>query len=104
MPVYHLLRRAGFHFLGTVDPFDGGPHYGAMLEEVQPMQRSRALVCLDFPPAEIHPPVLLGNPVSHHFHAAPAEVRQHGMRLDKITAELLALQPGDLVWHMPLDW
>jgi arginine N-succinyltransferase len=104
MPVYHLLRRAGFHFLGTVDPFDGGPHYGAMLEEVQPVQRSRALVCLDFPPAEIHPLVLLGNPVSHHFHAAPAEVRQHGMRLDKTTAELLALQPGDLVWHMPLDW
>jgi arginine N-succinyltransferase len=104
MPVYHLLRRAGLHFLGTVDPFDGGPHYGAPLADVQPVQRSRGLVCLDLPPADTHGPALLGNPVSHCFHAAPAEVRHHGIRLDKTTAELLHLHPGDLVWRMPLDW
>jgi arginine N-succinyltransferase len=103
-PVLHLLRRAGFQYLGTVDPFDGGPHYGAPLAEVQPIQRSRALVCLDLPPVDTGRPVLLGNPVSHRFHAAPAEVCSHGLRIDKVTAELLDLHPGDLVWHMPLDW
>lgn len=104
MPVYHLLRRAGFHYLGTVDPFDGGPHYGATVEDVPPIQRSRSLVCLDLLPAEMGRPVLLGNPVSHHFHAAPTEIHGHGLRLEKPTAELLALHPGDLAWLMPLDW
>jgi arginine N-succinyltransferase len=104
VPVCHILRRAGFQYLGTVDPFDGGPHYGARVQEVQPIQRSRALVCLDLPPAEMSHPVLLGNPLSHCFLAAPAEVCRHGIRLDKSTAELLDLHPGDLVWHMPLDW
>ena len=73
-------------------------------EDIQPMQRSRALVCLDPPPTETGRPVLLGNPLSHHFHAAPAEVYGHGCRLDKATAELLDLHPGDLTWLMPLDW
>jgi arginine N-succinyltransferase len=104
VPVYHLLRRAGFHYLGTVDPFDGGPHYGATVEEVQPIQRSRALVCLDLPPVETGRPLLLGNPLSHHFHAVPAEVHRHGLRLDKAPAEILTLHPGDLAWLMPLDW
>jgi arginine N-succinyltransferase len=104
VPVCHLLRRAGFRYLGTVDPFDGGPHYGATRQDIQPIQRSRALVCLDFPPTETGRPVLLGNPLSHHFYAAPAEVHGHGCRLDKVTAELLDLHPGDLTWVMPLDW
>jgi arginine N-succinyltransferase len=104
MPVCHILRRAGFHYLETVDPFDGGPHYGARREDIQPMQRSRALVCLDLPPTQTSRPVLLGNPVSHCFHAAPAEICRHGIRLDKDVAELLHLHPGDVVWLMPLDW
>jgi arginine N-succinyltransferase len=104
VPVCHILCRAGFHYLRTVDPFDGGPHYGARREEVQPMQRSRALVCLDLPPVQTSRPVLLGNPLSHCFYAAPAEICRHGIRLDKDTAELLHLHPGDVVWLMPLDW
>ena len=36
VPVCRVLQRAGFHYLGTVDPFDGGPHYGATLEEISP--------------------------------------------------------------------
>ena len=39
VPVYRLLQRAGFRYLNTIDPFDGGPHYGATLEEVQPIQQ-----------------------------------------------------------------
>lgn len=104
VPVYHLLQRAGFQYLNTIDPFDGGPHYGAALEEVQPMQRSSCLVCLDLPPMPAGPTVLLGNPQSHCFHAAPVQVCGHGVRPEAMTAQLLALQPGDLVWTMPLDW
>jgi arginine N-succinyltransferase len=104
VPVCHVLQRAGFRYLETVDPFDGGPHYGAALEEVQPIQRSRCLVCLDLPPTAAGAPVLLGNPQSHCFHAAPAQVCGHGLRLEEPTARLLDLHPGDPVWVMPMDW
>lgn len=30
-----LLERIGFRFLGQIDPFDGGPHYGAELGRVR---------------------------------------------------------------------
>lgn len=104
VPVCRVLQRAGFRYLHTIDPFDGGPHYGAALEEVLPIQRSRCLVCLDLPPTADGATVLLGNPQSHCFHAAPVQVCGHGIRLEGMTAQLLTLRPGDAVWAMPLDW
>jgi arginine N-succinyltransferase len=104
VPVCRVLQRAGFQYLNTVDPFDGGPHYGAAVQDVLPMQRSRRLVCLDLPPTTPGSTVLLGSPQSHCFHAAAAQVYGHGVRLAETTAQLLDLQPGDLVWSMPLDW
>ncbi len=104
VPVRHLLQRAGFRYLGTVDPFDGGPHYGAAWEEVIPLQRSRCLVCLDLPPTASQPSLLLANPQCFTFHATLAQVCGHGLRLHDASVRLLGLQPGDMVWSMPLDW
>ena len=33
-PAQHLLESIGFRYLYEVDPFDGGPHYGANLDEI----------------------------------------------------------------------
>jgi len=104
VPVLGLLQRAGFRYLNTIDPFDGGPHYGAPLQEVQPIQRSRCLVYLDPPPTTTDHTVLLGHPQSSCFHAASVEIREPGVHLADTTARLLDLQPGNLVWTMPLDW
>lgn len=35
----HLLQKVGLHFLGHVDPFDGGPFYGAKVAEIVLVQR-----------------------------------------------------------------
>jgi arginine N-succinyltransferase len=99
-----LLQRAGFRNLQVIDPFDGGPYYGATLEEVGPLQRSRCLVRLDLPPTTTEPAVLLGSPQSSCFHAAAVHVRGHGVRLTDPTAQVMDVQPGDPVWVMPLDW
>ena len=34
LPAQHLLESIGFKYLNEVDPFDGGPHYGADLADV----------------------------------------------------------------------
>lgn len=43
-PVYHMLTRVGFEYVEHVDPFDGGPHLWAKVDDVVPIQKSIALV------------------------------------------------------------
>ena len=38
-PVRHLLSKIGFRYLETVDPFDGGPHYGAKTDQISLIRR-----------------------------------------------------------------
>ena len=40
-PAQHLLESIGFTYLHEVDPFDGGPHYGAALEEISIVKQGR---------------------------------------------------------------
>ena len=37
----HLLEKVGLRFLRHVDPFDGGPYYGAKVKEILPVQQFR---------------------------------------------------------------
>jgi arginine N-succinyltransferase len=104
LPARRMFEQAGFRYLGTIDPFDGGPHYGAQQQDIEPLQRSRCLVCLDHPPAHSESHLLLGNPRIHRFTAALCQIQGHGMRLHADTAMELGLQAGDVVWCMPLDW
>lgn len=99
-PVRALLKRAGFHWLGTIDPFDAGPHDGAELKDIGPIQRSRELVLLDHPPADAGEPRLLGSVTDHVFRLSPCTTVGRGVRL----ADRTGLTPGDALWTMPLDW
>lgn len=40
-PAQHLLESIGFEYLNEVDPFDGGPHYGAELENISIVKNTR---------------------------------------------------------------
>ncbi|MDH4128070.1 MAG: arginine N-succinyltransferase [Spirochaetota bacterium] len=33
-PVEHMLKNIGFKYLSMIDPFDGGPHYGAKVKDI----------------------------------------------------------------------
>ncbi len=41
MPVKHLLERVGFQFAGRIDPFDGGPHYEARIDDISVVRAYR---------------------------------------------------------------
>ena len=46
-PALHVLEKIGFRFLRQIDPFDGGPYYGARLSEialVRELRRRRVCV------------------------------------------------------------
>jgi arginine N-succinyltransferase len=40
-PAQHLLESIGFEYLHEVDPFDGGPHYGADVAKISVVQRTK---------------------------------------------------------------
>ena len=104
VPARALFQRAGFSYLETVDPFDGGPHYGAELQAVKPLQRSRHLVCLDLPPSETGTRLMLSNPQLHQFCTAHCQIQGQGLRLQSSIKQQLSLQAGDPIWSIPLDW
>ena len=48
-----LLEQAGMKFLNQIDPFDGGPYYGAATRELVPVRQRRTLkLRIGEPPAE----------------------------------------------------
>lgn len=44
MPALRLLQRAGFYWIGEIDPFDAGPFVGARREEIVPMRDAERAV------------------------------------------------------------
>ena len=57
-----LLEQAGMKFLNQIDPFDGGPYYGAPIAELVPVRQRRTLkLRADEPPAEHARPYLIAH-------------------------------------------
>ncbi len=46
-PAQHLLESIGFSYLEEVDPFDGGPHYGAKTNQILPIKKGQMLTLGD---------------------------------------------------------
>lgn len=47
-PAQHLLESIGFEYLEEVDPFDGGPHFGAKTKDILPIKEGRRLRVTEF--------------------------------------------------------
>lgn len=47
-PAQHLLESIGFEYLEEVDPFDGGPHYGARTEDILPIKQGQKVILGEF--------------------------------------------------------
>lgn len=42
-PVMHMLKKIGFQYRNMVDPFDGGPHLSANVDEILPIKHLQTL-------------------------------------------------------------
>lgn len=102
-----LLRRIGFRYWDRVDPFDGGPHFVAPVEEILLVKRSRrGSIRIGAPTAETARALLaVETPVRPYFRCIPAVVGIEGTELvvQEATALHLGAVAGDPAIALPLD-
>jgi arginine N-succinyltransferase len=102
-----ILERVGFHYLNQVDPFDGGPYYGAARDAISSVAERRELVL----PGETQqrdvapqgPLALLSAEAGQGFRATVVPLDEDGAPiLGKRCREALGVTAGDRVTVTPL--
>jgi arginine N-succinyltransferase len=108
--VKHLLEQIGFRYVDRIDPFDGGPHYEALVDDVTLVRAYRRLRVLprDLEAREHEPLKLVGAERPDRrirFRAVRAQVRVdgEGALLPREAKELLEVAPGDRVHVVPFE-
>jgi arginine N-succinyltransferase len=110
--VEKLLRRIGFRYAERVDPFDGGPHFTAMIDEVTLVQSThfvRVVSLLDRSAKTRAPQrgLIATEPSSPPwFRAVLApfeELAGDTCAIDADAARALGAGVGDSVWVLPLE-
>jgi arginine N-succinyltransferase len=111
--VEKMLRRIGFRYADRVDPFDGGPHFFAPMEDIHPVRDTRrAIVAPPLGASELdgtHASVVralvaIEFDVPPFFRAVPTMARLEGdrVRLAEKAMEHLQLDEGRQVVVLPL--
>ncbi|AKT42335.1 arginine N-succinyltransferase [Chondromyces crocatus] len=106
--VEKLLRRIGFRYAHRVDPFDGGPHYTARMDEITLIQETRhGRVTHSFAPTPADRQALIATeqPEAPYFRAVLAAYRADGaggLAIAKEAWEHLHLQPAAPVVILPI--
>ncbi len=102
--VERMLRRIGFRYAERVDPFDGGPHFSAPVEDVtlvQESRRAKVVGLLDDPPKPKHTGLvgrdLDERPYFRAVHSALELVGEDGARVSAEAALHLGVSEGDEV-------
>ncbi len=100
-----LLEQAGMRFLNHLDPFDGGPYYGASVIDLEPVRNYRSYRIVRDGAAEAdRPSYLIAREDSGGFRAAKAAATVERGRL-LVAPEVLTLlrvSEGDRVDGVPL--
>ncbi len=107
--VEKLLRRIGFRYAHRVDPFDGGPHFTARMDEislVSDTRRSKADRPMTPAPGDKRALIAVELPESPFFRAIMTEVRDEGARgfaVSNAGWERLGLHHSSPLLVLPID-
>lgn len=104
-PAQHLLESIGFEYLDEVDPFDGGPHYGAKTKEVLPIKTGQRIHLGEFKDASYKNQGLIGFG-SNDFKCilSSYDVRDGILALPPKSRELLQADLGQEFFVTPFDY
>jgi arginine N-succinyltransferase len=102
-----ILEKVGFRYLNQVDPFDGGPYYGAARDAITSVRERRELVLPGLTPdADVRvegPLALVSAEAAHGFRAAVVPLDAQGTPLvSQESCDALGVKAGDTVAVTPL--
>ena len=102
----HLLESIGFKYLDEVDPFDGGPHYGADVADILPIQACKRLKVTDNKDAGFKTVGLIGKNEDGEFRSTvtPFEVNGDQISLPQSCLSTLKLEIGETVNVTPFNY
>jgi arginine N-succinyltransferase len=107
--VEKMLKRIGFRYAERIDPFDGGPHFTALTDEISLVQgshRARISGWLQTDDAAGKAVLAVEADSNPHFRAVLGRVRVTApdeVTVDMMCAKHLGLDIGSFVWILPLD-
>jgi arginine N-succinyltransferase len=104
-PAQHLLESIGFKYLDEVDPFDGGPHYGAELAEILPVKLGKHLQVAEFSDASYRNQMLVAT-TGDEFLATlcSVDLRDGEVAIAPKARAILGLENGDQVFVAPFNY
>lgn len=104
-PAQHLLESIGFKYLEEVDPFDGGPHYGAKISDILPIKLGKRVRITDLKDASFKDKALIGTE-SEEFRAAlvPYDLRGDEIAIPPKFREILQVDFGEEVFLSPFEY
>jgi arginine N-succinyltransferase len=105
-PVRRLLERIGFRYVQRIDPFDGGPHYEARLDDISLVRAYRRAKLAKEPlerEAEERLVAAIRTEGRVRFRAVRCAARQDGetVRIPARARELLEVEPGERLHLVP---
>lgn len=104
-PAQHLLESIGFSYLDEVDPFDGGPHYGAKTKEILPIKQGKTCLLGEFKDASYKNQGLVGwGSKDFRCVASGYEIRDGVVSVPTKARELLEADLDQEVFVTPFDY
>lgn len=104
-PAQHLLESIGFSYLDEVDPFDGGPHYGANTQDILPIKQGRKLKVVEFKDASYKEQYLVAT-TAEDFKVSlgSVDIRGGEVALAPKVRNLLGIDIGEEVYLAPFNY
>lgn len=104
-PAQHLLESIGFEYLEEVDPFDGGPHYGANTQDILTIKQGKRARVTDFKDASYKESGLIGN-THDDFRCVltPYDLRDGEIAIPPRVRESLQLDIDEEIFLSPFEY
>lgn len=104
-PAQHLLESIGFTYLDEVDPFDGGPHYGANVADILPIKYGNRRQIAEFRDASYKEQYLVAT-TGEDFRVclASVDIRDSEVALAPKVRQILEVEAGEEVYMSPFNY
>src|SRR3989338_3849373 len=105
LPAKKMLESIGFKYLEMIDPFDGGPHYGARMKDVTLVKKVKSLKFKKVNVRQWKEIGIVGHDKNDDFRAVATEYKTEGKNIYLPTEarETLGIEQGDALHFLPFE-